>query len=34
MIYDWVIGKKQYQNPSLDPEDENSKYFETSQGGA
>ena len=28
MIYDWVIGKKRYMNPSLDPEDENSKNFE------
>jgi multidrug efflux pump subunit AcrB len=29
MIYNWIIGKKGYKNPSLDPEDENSKYFET-----
>ena len=28
MVYNWVIGKKRYMNPSLDPEDENSKNFE------
>jgi multidrug efflux pump subunit AcrB len=28
MVYNWVIGKKAYQNPSLDPEDENSSYYE------
>jgi multidrug efflux pump subunit AcrB len=28
MVYNWVIGKKTYQNPSLDPEDENSRYYE------
>jgi multidrug efflux pump subunit AcrB len=28
MIYNWIIGKSGYKNPSLDPEDENSKYFE------
>jgi multidrug efflux pump subunit AcrB len=28
MVYKWMMGKKQYQNPSLDPEDENSKYYE------
>jgi multidrug efflux pump subunit AcrB len=28
MAYNWVIGKKSYINPSLDPEDENSKNFE------
>jgi multidrug efflux pump subunit AcrB len=28
MVYNWIIGKKGYKNPSLDPEDENSQYFE------
>jgi Cu/Ag efflux pump CusA len=30
MIYNWIVGKKQYQNSSLDPEDSNSKYYEPS----
>lgn len=29
VVYSWVSGKKPYRNPSLDPEDENSKIFET-----
>ena len=27
MIYNWMIGKRPYQNPSLDPDDVNSKFF-------
>jgi CzcA family heavy metal efflux pump len=27
LIYDWLIGHKAYEDPSLDPEDENSKYY-------
>jgi len=29
MTYNLVVGKKPYKNPSLDPEDEDSKKFET-----
>jgi multidrug efflux pump subunit AcrB len=28
MIYHWIIGNKEYKNPSLDPEDEESTHFE------
>ncbi|HMF71472.1 MAG TPA: efflux RND transporter permease subunit, partial [Flavitalea sp.] len=28
-LYSWVVGKKPYKNPSLDPEDEHSRYYET-----
>lgn len=28
MVYAQVMGKKLYKNPSLDPEDENSIYYE------
>lgn len=28
LIYKWIMGKKQYRNPSLDPEDQDSKYHE------
>jgi CzcA family heavy metal efflux pump len=28
MIYNSVVGKRQYKNPSLDPEDNNSRYYE------
>ncbi len=28
IVYNWLIGKKHYKNLSLDPEDENSKYYE------
>jgi CzcA family heavy metal efflux pump len=29
VVYNRLIGNKSYINPSLDPEDENSKYYET-----
>jgi multidrug efflux pump subunit AcrB len=28
MMYSWVVGRNPYKNPSLDPEDEHSKYYE------
>ena len=29
VVYKRIIGNRPYINPSLDPEDENSKYYET-----
>lgn len=29
LVYNRMMGKRQYKNPSLDPEDKNSKYFES-----
>jgi len=31
MIYSYVIGKQPYKNPSFDPEDENSIYYEANK---
>jgi multidrug efflux pump subunit AcrB len=28
MVYSWLMGNKPYRNPSLDPEDANSKNYE------
>jgi multidrug efflux pump subunit AcrB len=28
MVYSWIMGKKPYRNPSLDPEDKSSKNYE------
>jgi multidrug efflux pump subunit AcrB len=28
MVYEHIIGKRPYKNPSLDPEDENSIHYE------
>ena len=28
MVYSWLLGKKPYRNPSIDPEDANSKNYE------
>jgi multidrug efflux pump subunit AcrB len=29
LIYNWAVGKKKHNNPSLDPEDRNSRYYDT-----
>ncbi len=33
LLYRWIVGKKPYKNPSLDPEDEDSKYFDAIKKG-